>query len=172
MRDAVSVLTQGRLVLLGGDDNCLDEAIRELGDQGAITMTSLVGDPEGTVRSDPASVEPVVAAYLGCIPPAVFRQLVVMSVLRLAEPDCVTEAWDGVLSPDAVASSLVYGQVLDDLPADTVERLAAVAADCVPDPGFWTEDVVFQDEIPLQLTDDQLTCVAQPATSRSWVSRR
>jgi len=160
MRDAVTMLTQGRLVLIGGDDNCFDEAIRGLGDQGTTTMSAFIGDPAGTVNNDPAAVEPVVAAYLGCIPPAAFRQMVVMSVLRLAEWDCVAEAWDGMLPAGAVASSLVYGQVLDDLPADTIEGLAAAAADCVPDPGFWTEDVVFQDEIQLQLADDQLNCVA------------
>ena len=134
MQSALSMLTNGRLLLIGGDEDCLGQRVGALGDEGEATLTALIADPTGTVANDPAGVEPVLAAYLGCIDPAVFRELLVMSVLKVPEPDCVTAAWDGLLSSDAVASSLAYGDVLDDLPADNVERLVSAAAHACPIP--------------------------------------
>ena len=127
---------------------------------GRRAVEALIDDPIAGRTADPAAVEQVVSAYLGCMEPDTLRRAVVLSVLQMNEMECVVDAWQGLLTADLVASSLAYGSVLDDLPADVVEDMASAAADCGPDRQWWIDDVILSDELQLELSDRDAECVA------------
>ncbi len=92
--------------------------------------------------------------------PGALRLSVVLSPLRMNEHDCIADAWDGLLTADLVASSLAYGDALDDLPPGVVEEMAAAAAECGPGRQWWIDDIIYQEAIPLDLTSQELECAA------------
>ena len=153
-------MTQGRLVLFPPEAPCVEGAFAELPVRGRRAVEALIDDPIAGRTADPAAVEQVVSAYLGCMEPETLRLAIVLSVLQMNERECVVDAWQGLLTADLVASSLAYGNVLDDLPADVVEDMASAAAVCGPDRQWWIDDVILSEELQLELSDREAECVA------------
>ena len=95
----------------------------------------------------PASVDrdganEVLSAYLGCVEPERLRQWLVLSVLSGPRRAAVRQrGWEDLLTPDVIASSVAYGDGLDDLDPALVEQLTATAAACVPDRQWWIDDL-------------------------------
>ena len=145
LASAVSVLTLGRLVLFPPEAACVERVFADLPVSGRLTLPRLR-----------RSSRPI----LGCMDPESLRLAVVLSVLKMNERECVVDAWQGLLTAEPVASSLAYGDLLDDLPADVVEDMASAAAVCGPDRQWWIEDVIFHDELQLELSDQERECVA------------
>ena len=143
------------------EPECFDDAYAALPVSARRTVLAVEEDP----LSWPASVDrdganEVLSAYLGCVEPERLRQWLVLSVLQvLDEQECVSAAWEDLVTPDAVASSVAYGDGLDDLDPALVEQLTATAAACVPDRQWWIDDVAIDLEGD-DLTADEASCVA------------
>ena len=157
---AIAVLTGGRMTLVPPEADCVEQAFADLPVRGRRAVEALIDDPIAGRSADRAAAQQVFAAYLGCLEPEALRFAVVLSFLKVLEHDCVADAWEGLLTADLVASSLTYGNGLDDLPADVVAGMAKAVAACRPDRQWWIEDVIFHDEIELDLTEPELECVA------------
>ena len=143
------------------EPECFDDAYAALPVSARRTVLAVEEDP----LSWPASVDrdganEVLSAYLGCVEPERLRQWLVLSVLQvLDEQECVSAAWEDLVTPDAVASSVAYGDGLDDLDPALVDQLTATAAACVPDRQWWIDDVAIDLEGD-DLTADEASCVA------------
>jgi hypothetical protein len=160
LASAVTAMTRGRLALVAPDADCVEAATAELPARGRRALAALIDDPFGGRTADPAAVEQVLAALLGCMEPDSLRMAVVLSVLKMNEVGCVVDAWRPFLTADSVAASLAHGDLLDDLPADVVDAMASAAAACGPDRRWWIDDVIFRDELQLDLPDHELECIA------------
>ena len=160
LRSAITVMTQGRLVLLGSDGACAQAALADLPAAGRRLVDALIDDPFADRTADPEAAEDVFVAFLGCIEPEALRLSVVLSVLRMNETGCIVDAWQGLLSAESVASSMAYGDLLDDLPAEVVDAMASAAATCGPDRQWWIDDVIYQDELRLERPERELECIA------------
>lgn len=157
---AISVMSQGRLVLFPPDAGCLERTFAALPLRVRRALDALVADPIEREGADQPALEEGLLAYLQCMGPGALSGSVALSVVKLLDFECVAEAWSGLLPADLVASSLVYGVGLDDLPADVVDELARTAAECQPNREWWIDDVLAQDEIGLDVPEPQVKCIA------------
>ena len=108
-----------------------------------------------------SEAEPVIAAVLDCVDPGELAWAVAAGrVNALNQASCMADAWDGLLTADLMASSMAHGRGLDDLPTDVVAEMASKAVDCEPDRQWWVEEIIIREEIPQQLTSEQIECAA------------
>ena len=141
------------------DDRCVARSFGALPARAGHALQTVEEDPLAWETLDGDDAALIAQAYLGCLDDGALVNWVALGVLRILDQlPCVQEAWSGVLTDEIVASSLAYGDGLDDLPPDTVEQLTSAAQACVPDRQWWIEEVALRLEVDLE--DEQAQCVA------------
>ena len=153
--------TMGAVDFIEPDVTCLD-AVRSLGPSVRDTVEELVSEPTlfHSLENDDAAA--VTMAYLGCVDAERLPLPIAFVTTRAVEDPliCIAEAWSQLITAEDVASSLAYGNGLDDLPADIADRMTLAAAQCVPDVEWWIEDEV---TVLMQsgLSDDEASCMTR-----------
>ena len=107
---------------------------------------------------------------------AVVNMLALDTINSTEAGPCIAQAWSGVLTTDAIASSIVdvLGG-LDDLPPDVVGRLVTGVMSCMPAEQGWTnwwiDDIRLEIERRHGVTPEQAHCVATNFVRRLGVER-
>jgi len=126
------------------DVACLDAAVEALAPSARAAVDALVRDPSLFHSLSDQDAELIALAYVGCVETDVLARFIAVVTTRAVEQvPCIADAWAGFVTPAAIASSLAYGDGLDDLPDDVVNGMALAAAACVPDREWWIDDEAF-----------------------------
>ncbi len=141
------------------DAACFDASLNAAPDIDLATITSFSGGSDDLEGLPDAEQLAVATAYVGCTEG--LDQIIALGAVKVP-PDqvqCVTKAWEGKLTDDVLASSLAYGDGLDDLPPGLTRELAADVVGCWNDAGWWIDDVALRMD-STGLTPEQATCIA------------
>ena len=120
---------------------CLDAVIESLDPNLRAVVDALIDDPATFYSLSDDEAEGVVLAYLDCIDPVSLQSLVAATVTRAVDDlPCIVDGWAELITAERIASSMAYGNGLDDLPGDVVDAMTVTAAVCVPDGQWWIDD--------------------------------
>ena len=99
-------------------------------------------------------------AYVGCVDNEAMIGFIAATTIRAVKNlECLVDAWGKIVTPEAIASSLAYGNGLDDVPTDIADQMTLTTAACVTDRQWWIDDEARRLEAR-GWEPDQATCAA------------
>ena len=163
-------------VLPAPDSACFAAAIAATNPEVQGGAAEVAADPLAWWQIPPETRLHIMTAALDCGPAgAVGNMLAISTINSIQSAPCIGQAWTGVLTTEAIASSMSWGGGLDDLPPDVVMRLVAGVMACMPGEQGWTEwwieDISLEIERRHDTTSEQATCVATNFVQRLGVER-
>jgi hypothetical protein len=122
------------------DRDCLEAGVGALPESAQEALDLLIDEPSRFEQINHELARVLALAYVGCIDQDVLvTVLALMTTSSVEHLPCVTDGWMEIIDADAVASSLAYGNGLDDLADDTVAAMTLVAGSCIPEQA-WIDD--------------------------------
>ena len=118
----------------------------------------------------------IMTAFVDCAGIGAVVNMLALDTINATEAGpCIAKAWSGVLTTDAIASSMSFLGGLDDLPPDVVSRLVTGVMFCMPAEQGWTnwwiDDIRLEIERRHDVTSEQANCVATNFVRRLGVER-
>lgn len=146
------------------DEACFARLIDRGDAIGEDEIDELEADPAAWSLLGPQARFQLASAYVGCgdleETRAILAVVLTGSVERVA---CLAEAWRGVLTAEAIVSSVAFGHGLDDLPPDTVEAMTSGVIGCLPDQNWWIDDIAVKLDgaSSFDWSSEEARCVAE-----------